>query len=118
MAGVRDGTRNTNEQFGPRQVWLTSPQGGEAWQLTESATGVGGFHWSNDSNYIALTANAPEGTSSKDRKKKYGDYEVVEEDYRQNQLWSVNVRDAEKNHVPQVPKRLISDLSINVTDFA
>ena len=102
----------------PRQVWLTSPQGGEAWQLTESATGVGGFHWSNDSNYIALTANAPEGTSSKDRKKKYGDYEVVEEDYRQNQLWSVNVRDAEKNHVPQVPKRLISDLSINVTDFA
>jgi dipeptidyl aminopeptidase/acylaminoacyl peptidase len=100
------------------QIWLISPEGGEAWQLTKSETDVGDYHWSKDSKFIAFSADAPEAKSSKDRKEKYSDYDVFEKDYRQAQLWSVNVTDAEKNYLPIDAKRLITDLSMNVTDFA
>jgi dipeptidyl aminopeptidase/acylaminoacyl peptidase len=100
-----------------RQIWLISPEGGEAWQLTKSETDVGQFHWSKDSGYIAFTANVPETKASKDRKKKYGEYDVSEKDYRQNQLWSVDVTKAEKDYLPQGAKRLIADVSLNVTGF-
>jgi dipeptidyl aminopeptidase/acylaminoacyl peptidase len=99
------------------QIWLISPEGGEAWQLTKSETDVGEFHWSKDSKFIAFTANPPEDKASKDRKEKYSDYEVMEKDYRQNQLWSVDVTEAEKNYLPLAAKRLITDLSMNVTGF-
>ncbi|HUN64386.1 MAG TPA: S9 family peptidase [Candidatus Sulfotelmatobacter sp.] len=100
------------------QIWLISPQGGEAWQLTKSETDVGEFHWSKDSKFIAFSANAPESKESKDRKEKYSEYEVFEKDYRQNQLWSVDVSEAEKNYLPVTAKRLLTDLSLNVTGFA
>jgi len=100
------------------QIWLISPQGGEAWQLTKSETDVGEFHWSKDSQFIAFSANAPESKESKDRKEKYSEYEVFEKDYRQNQLWSVDVSEAEKNYLPVTAKRLLTDLSLNVTEFA
>lgn len=99
------------------QIWLISPEGGEAWQLTKSEKEVGEFHWSKDSRFIAFAANPPETKESKDRKEKYSDYEVFEKDYRQNQLWSVDVNEAEKNDLPVSAKRLITDLSMNVTDF-
>ncbi len=100
------------------QIWLISPEGGEAWQLTKSESDIGEYHWSKDSTYIAFTANAPESKASKDRKEKYSDYDVFEKDYRQNQLWSVDVTEAEKNDLPQAAKRLMTDLSLNVTSFA
>ncbi|HTZ48548.1 MAG TPA: S9 family peptidase [Verrucomicrobiae bacterium] len=100
------------------QIWLISPQGGEAWQLTKSETDVGEFHWSKDSRFIAFSANAPESKESKDRKEKYSEYEVYEKDYRQNQLWSVDVNEAEKNYLPAAAKRLLTDLSLNVTEFS
>jgi dipeptidyl aminopeptidase/acylaminoacyl peptidase len=100
------------------QIWLISPDGGEAWQLTKSETDVSEFHWSKDSKSIAFTAGAPESKASKDRKEKYSDYEVFEKDYRQNQLWSVDVSTAEKNSLPVDAKRLITDPSMNVTDFS
>jgi dipeptidyl aminopeptidase/acylaminoacyl peptidase len=100
------------------QIWLISPEGGEAWQLTKSETDVGEFHWSKNSKFIAFSADAPESKGSKDRKEKYSDYEVFEKDYRQGQLWSVDVTEAEKNYLPVEGKRLITDLSLNVTGFA
>ena len=100
------------------QIWLISPEGGEAWQLTKSETDISEFHWSKDSKFIAFTADAPETKASKDRKEKYSDYEVFEKDYRQNQLWTVDVSEAQKNYLPATAKRLIADLSLNVTDFA
>ncbi|HVM75603.1 MAG TPA: hypothetical protein VMT75_08165 [Candidatus Saccharimonadales bacterium] len=87
------------------QIWLISPEGGEAWQLTKSETEINEFHWSKDSKSIAFSANAPESKASKDRKEKYSDYEVYEKDYRQNQLWSVSVTEAEKSYLPVAAKR-------------
>jgi Tol biopolymer transport system component len=28
-----------------RQIWVISPEGGEAWQLTQKVTEIGAFHW-------------------------------------------------------------------------
>jgi Tol biopolymer transport system component len=100
------------------QIWIISPEGGEAWQLTKAETEISEFHWSKDSRSIAFSANAPESRASKDRKEKYSDYEVYEKDYRQNQLWSVDVTEAEKAYIPVAAKRLLSDLTLNVTDFS
>ena len=100
-----------------RQIWLISPEGGEAWQLTKSESEIGEYHWSKDSRFIAFTANPPETKTDKDRKERYGDYDVFEKDYRQNQLWTVDVLEAERNCLPVAAKRLISDLSLNINSF-
>jgi dipeptidyl aminopeptidase/acylaminoacyl peptidase len=100
------------------QIWLISPRGGEAWQLSKAETDIGEFRWSKDSKSIAFTANAPESKASKDRKEKYSDYEVYEKDYRQNQLWSLDVVEAEQSYLPVAAKRLFTDLALNVTDFS
>jgi dipeptidyl aminopeptidase/acylaminoacyl peptidase len=112
----KEGAKEAGKPAGP-QIWLISAEGGEAWQLTKSETDVNEFHWSKDSKLIAFTANPPESKASKDRKEKYSDYEVIEKDYRQNQLWSVDVMEAEKNYLPVAAKRLFTDPSLNVTGF-
>ena len=88
-----------------RQIWLISPAGGEAWQLTKSETDVERFRWSKDGKWIAFTANAPEPKSGKDRKKKYSDFEVYEKDYKQSQLWLVDVEAALKDDLPKEAKQ-------------
>src|SRR5260370_177983 len=70
-----------------RQIWVISPEGGEAWQLTQQETDIGTFHWSKGGKQIAFTAPSAESKSEKERKEKYSDYEVYEEDFRQNHLW-------------------------------
>src|SRR5215470_2400085 len=89
-----------DEKPAAQQIWLISPNGGEAWQLTRHLADIGRFHWSKDSKQIAFTASAVESKAEKDRKEKFSDYEVFEQDYRQNQLWRVDVAAAEKNFLP------------------
>ena len=100
------------------QIWLISPEGGEAWQLTKSQTDVGDFKWSKDSKFTAFAANPPETKASKDRKEKYSDFAVFEKDYNQNQLWLVDVTSALKDFLPIDAKQLTSDLSLNIESFA
>jgi dipeptidyl aminopeptidase/acylaminoacyl peptidase len=106
------------EKPASRQIWLISPEGGEAWQLTKSATDVGDFEWSKDSRFIAFAANPPEAKASKDRKEKYSDFSVFEKDYDQNQLWLVDVSAALQNFLPPGAKQLTSDLTLNIDSFA
>jgi dipeptidyl aminopeptidase/acylaminoacyl peptidase len=101
-----------------QQIWLISPDGGEAWQLTRHPTDVGGFHWSKDGQRIAFTSPGAESKAEKDRKEKYSDYEVFEEDFRQNQIWTVDVAAAEKNFLPLQADQITRDPSLNVTGFA
>ncbi len=100
------------------QIWLISPEGGEAWQLTKSEKDIEGFHWSRDSKSIAFTAQLPETKTHKDRKEKYSDYDVFEKDYEQKQLWLVDAAAAEPSCLPAAAKRLTSDTSLNIDSFA
>jgi len=100
------------------QIWMISPEGGEAWQLTKLETDVESFHWSRDGKSIAFTANPPETKVGKDRKEKYSDYEVFERDYEQHQLWLVNVAAAAQSCLPTTATKLTSDASLNISSFA
>jgi dipeptidyl aminopeptidase/acylaminoacyl peptidase len=100
------------------QIWLISPEGGEAWQLTRHETDVQDFDWSKDGNQIAFTAAAIETKADKDRKEKYSDYEVFEEDYKQSQIWTVDVTAAQSNFLPAKARQITKDEKVNVTSFA
>ncbi len=95
-----------------RQIWLISPLGGEAWMLTKHGAKIDSFRWSEDGKRIAFTAPVPETKAAKDRKEKYSDYEVFEEDYEQNQLWTIDVADGAE------AKQVTTDAKVNVGAFA
>jgi dipeptidyl aminopeptidase/acylaminoacyl peptidase len=99
-----------------RQVWLISPSGGEAWQLTRHGAAIEAFRWAPDGKRIALVAAVPESKAAKERKETYSDYEVFEEDYSQNQLWLVDVAGAEKSGQPAESQRVVSNPKVNVRD--
>ena len=108
---------DSSEKPAAQQIWLISPRGGEAWQLTRHPSDIGGFRWSKDSKQIAFTAPAVESKADKDRKEKFSDYEVYEEDYRQNQLWTVDVAAAERNFLPAKATPITKDPKLTVNDF-
>jgi len=108
---------DSGEKPAAQQIWLISPSGGEAWQLTRHPTDIGGFHWSKDSKQIAFTSSAEESKAEKDRKEKFSDYEVFEQDYRQNQIWSVDVAAAEKASLPVKATQITKDAKLNVGGF-
>ena len=100
------------------QIWLISPEGGEAWQLTKHETDIQDFDWSKDGKQIAFTASSIESKADKDRKEKYSDYEVFEEDYKQSQIWIVDVTAAQTNFLPAKARQITKDEKLSVTSFS
>jgi dipeptidyl aminopeptidase/acylaminoacyl peptidase len=98
------------------QIYLIRPDGGEAWALTKFETGVNAFEWSPDGRYVALTATVPDSKADKERKEKYGDYEVVKGDYKTTHLWMVEVQ-ANGEKLP-FPKSLTKGNDFTVSDFS
>ena len=74
-----------------QQIWLIRPSFGEAEQLTREDEGVGSFAWSPDGKQIALTMTDPKPETWKDRDKKYGEFEIVDEDQRLTHLWVIDL---------------------------
>ncbi len=110
-------TGHSDQKPRQHQIWVISPEGGEAWQLTKSETDVEHFHWSKDSRWIAFTADPPATKAAKDRKEKYAEYEVFEKDYEQHQLWLVDATAAARSCLPAEAKQLTSDASMNIGSF-
>jgi dipeptidyl aminopeptidase/acylaminoacyl peptidase len=73
-----------------RQIYLISPQGGEAEALTSLEDGVGSFAWSPNGKAIAYAATEPKLAAIKDREKKYGEFQVVEQDHRMTHLFVID----------------------------
>jgi dipeptidyl aminopeptidase/acylaminoacyl peptidase len=74
-----------------RQVYVISPQGGEGEALTSVDEGVGSFAWSPDGKAIAYTATEAKPAAIKDRDKKYGEFQVVEQDHRMTHLFVIDL---------------------------
>jgi len=73
------------------QIYLISPFGGEAEQLTDSKTGVTSFTWSNDSKRIAYITQAPLTDAEEKKQKDKDDAIVVDEGFRFSRLWTIEI---------------------------
>jgi dipeptidyl aminopeptidase/acylaminoacyl peptidase len=74
-----------------RQVFLIDLRGGEAEVLTAAEEGVSAFAWSPDGASIAYTALDPKTEAMKEREKRFGEYEVVDQDHRMTHLFVIDV---------------------------
>lgn len=83
-------TRGTGEAAKP-QIYLISPFGGEAEQLTDSKTGVNSFVWSQDSKRIAYVAQRPLTEAEEKKQKDKDDAQVVDANFRFTHLWVIDV---------------------------
>ena len=90
-----------SERDSKRQIYLISPTGGEAAQLTSEDNGVDAFEWAPDGNAIAYTSTGPDPKEKKDRKEKYGDFEIVNGDYSMLHLWLIKA----PAEIPADPKQ-------------
>lgn len=74
-----------------RQLYLISPRGGEARAITSVEEGVGSFAWAPDGKSIALTMTEPKTDAQKERDKKFGEFEIVDQDWRMTHLHVIDV---------------------------
>jgi Tol biopolymer transport system component len=118
-AAAKEGGKGDGDPAKPaaKQIWIIRPDGGEPWPLTKSETNVEVFHWAKDGSSILFTASESPSKSGKARKERYSDYEVIEKDYEQSQLWQVDVAAAKKVTAPQTAKQLTFDRTLNIKSF-
>jgi dipeptidyl aminopeptidase/acylaminoacyl peptidase len=79
-------------------------------------TGINAFAWSPDGRHIAFTAAEPESKARKDRKEKYGEFEIVKGDYVMAHLWMIDVADDSKAKKPEAV-RLTEGTAFSVGGF-
>jgi dipeptidyl aminopeptidase/acylaminoacyl peptidase len=90
-----------SDRDGKRQIYVINPRGGEAQQLTSEENGIGAFEWAPDGSAIAFSGAGPDAKAKKDRKEKYGDFEIVNGDYAMQQLWLIKT----PAEIPADPKQ-------------
>jgi dipeptidyl aminopeptidase/acylaminoacyl peptidase len=111
-----------SERDTKRQIYLISPTGGEATEISSEENGVSAFEWRpSPSNQLALayTSTGPDPKSLKDRKDKYGDFQTIDGDYRMLNLWLLKLpADIPSNVKKLVPQALTSGEQFSVSSFS
>lgn len=100
-----------SDRDGKQQLYLIAPNGGESTQLTSVETSVTSYQWSPDGKQIAFLSADPESKEKKQRKEKYGDFEIVQRDYAMVHLWTIAPTPGSK------PERVTEGNSYSVSGF-
>jgi dipeptidyl aminopeptidase/acylaminoacyl peptidase/CubicO group peptidase (beta-lactamase class C family) len=106
-----------SDRGGTKQIYVIGAHGGEARPLTEFDTDVADFRWSPDGGSIAFTAADPESKTQKDRKEKFGEFEIVETDFTMVHLWKIGVP-TERASKPAKPVRFTGGKHFSVGSFS
>src|SRR3954469_20160377 len=110
----------TSDRDGKAQIYIIGARGGEASQLTSEENGVIDFDWSPDGKTIAYLARPADSKGLRDRKDKYGEFEVIGGDYAMQHMFAVSVPDEVPSDPKQRPKPdvLTSGDKLTVNDLA
>jgi len=100
-----------------QQIFLIRPQGGEALPLTAVKQGISSFRWAPGGDRIAFAADEPESPAEKQRKERYGEWAVEDQEYRQPHLWLVPVPE-EVSAPDSQPGRLTEGVDFGVFGYA
>ncbi len=76
-----------SDRDGKRQIYVISPMGGEARQVSKSESPVTAFKWMPDGKSLVYSAPDPDSKTMKDRKEKYGEFEIVKAEFTMTNLW-------------------------------
>jgi dipeptidyl aminopeptidase/acylaminoacyl peptidase len=76
-----------SDRDGKKQIYVISPMGGEAREISKTETAVNAFKWMPDGKALVYTAADADTKAMKDRKAKYGEFEIVKSEYDMTHLW-------------------------------
>ncbi len=88
-----DGSRLAflSDRTDKQQIYVINPLAGEAEAITSVEEGVGQFAWAPDGRSLAYTATDAKPVVITDREKKYGEFQVVDQDYRMARLFVIDL---------------------------
>ncbi len=81
----------SSREKGKNQLYLMSVNGGEGKLLAEFETGIHSYAWSPDGKWIAYTAPGKKSKKQEGIEKKYGSFDVIDEDLGHDHLWLLEV---------------------------
>jgi dipeptidyl aminopeptidase/acylaminoacyl peptidase len=76
-----------SDRDGKKQIYVIAPMGGEAREVSKSETAAIAFKWMPDGKALIYTATDADTKAMKDRKEKYGEFEIVKSEYSMTHLW-------------------------------
>jgi dipeptidyl aminopeptidase/acylaminoacyl peptidase len=76
-----------SDRDGKKQLYVISPIGGEAREISKSETAIVAFKWMPNGKSLVYSAPDPDTKAMKDRKEKYGEFEFVKSEYEMTNLW-------------------------------
>ncbi|MEQ9440887.1 MAG: S9 family peptidase [Cyclobacteriaceae bacterium] len=80
------------DRDGENQIYLIRAAGGEAQQITYEEEGIQDFAWSPAELRIAFTKADKDKEQEKERKERFGEFTVEDEEYYQHHLWALKVQ--------------------------
>jgi dipeptidyl aminopeptidase/acylaminoacyl peptidase len=72
------------------QLYIISPNGGEAMQVTNEEDGINSYEWSPNGKKIAFVKTESDSKIEKGTKEHYGAFDVEDQTFKFSQLWLIN----------------------------